>query len=120
VVWSVMVFLLWDVARRGPFRSIRRRIEKVCPIGLDPADDGAARHRQPLEHGAALRVDSTDIALVAFPGAVPQLAVDPGHAGDEAVGLDGAQNGARLRIDLIDLAIAVLPHPQLALGPGEA
>src|SRR3989449_6559739 len=95
-------------------------IEQVCPVGLDPADAGAARHLQPLEHRAALRVDSADIALVALPGAVPQLAVDPGHAGDEAVGLDGAQNGARLGIDLIDPAIAVLPHPQLALGPGEA
>jgi len=29
-------------------------------------------------------------------------------------------NGARLGIDLVDLAIAVLPHPQAALGPGEA
>src|SRR4029077_6108679 len=95
-------------------------IEQVCPVGLDPADAGAARHLQPLEHGAALRIDSADIALVAFPGAVPQLAVDPGHAGDEAVGLDGAQNGARLGIDLVDLAIAVLPHPQTALGPREA
>ena len=66
------------------------------------------------------RVDAADVALVAFPGAVPQLAVDPGHAGDEAVGLDGAQDGAGLGIDLVDLAIAVLPHPQAALGPGEA
>src|SRR5207253_10606489 len=95
-------------------------IEQVCPVGLEPADTGAARHLQPLEHGAALRIDSADIALVVFPGAVPQLAVDPGHAGDEAVGLDGAHNGARLGIDLVDLAIAVLPHPQAALGPGEA
>src|SRR5258708_10768766 len=95
-------------------------IEQVCPVGLDPADAGAAQHLQPLEHGAVLRVDSTDIAFVAFPGGVPQLAVDPGHAGDEAVGLDGAHNGARLGIDLVDLAIAVLPHPQAALGPSEA
>src|SRR5207249_439905 len=95
-------------------------IEQVCAVGFESADGGAARHLEPLEHGAAPRVDSTDIALVAFPGAVPQLAVDPGHAGDESVGLDGAQNGTRLGIDLVDLAIAVLPHPQAALGPGEA
>ena len=51
---------------------------------------------------------------------MPQLAVDPGHAGDEAVGLDGAQDGAGVGIDLVDLAIAVLPHPQAALGPRQA
>src|SRR5260370_37148355 len=68
-------------------------IEQVCPVGLEPPDAGAARHLQPLEHGAAFRVDSADIALVAFPGAAPQLAVDPGHAGDEARALAGAQNG---------------------------
>ena len=95
-------------------------IEEVGAVGLEAADAGAARHLQPLEHGAALRVDAADVALVAFPGAVPQLAVDPGHAGDEAVGLDGAQDGAGLGIDLVDLAIAVLPDPQAALGPGEA
>ena len=37
------------------------------------------------------------LALVAFPGAVPQLAVDPGHAGDEAVRLDGAHDRAGRR-----------------------
>src|SRR5207244_11153834 len=95
-------------------------IEQVCPVGLEPADDGATRHLQALEHSAALWVDSADVALVAFPGAVPQLAVDPGHAGDKAVGLDGAQNGAGLGIEVVDLAIAVLAHPQAALGPSEA
>src|SRR6202035_2406588 len=50
---------------------------------------------------------------------VPELAVDPGHAGDEAVGLDGAQDRSGLRIDLIDFAGAVVPDPQRAFGPGE-
>jgi hypothetical protein len=34
----------------------------------------------------------TKIALVTFPGAMPELSVDPGDSGDEAVGLDGAKN----------------------------
>ena len=67
-----------------------------------------------------LRIDAPQIALVAFPGAVPELAVDPGDAGDEAVGLDGAQDRAGFGIDLMDLALAVLPDPERAFGPGEA
>ena len=50
-----------------------------------------------LQHLAGLRIDAPQVALVAFPGAVPQLAVDPGDAGDEAVGLDGAQDRSRSR-----------------------
>ncbi len=116
---AVFLCSVSDGARRGPFRSAAAAIEEVGAVGLEPADAGAARHLEPLEHGAALRVDAADLALVAFPGAVPQLAVDPGHAGDEAVGLDGANDRAGLGIDLVDLAIAVLPDPQAALGPGE-
>src|SRR2546429_4315661 len=55
-----------------------------------------------------------------FPGAVPQLAVHPGDAGDEAVGLQGAQHRPGVGIDLMDLAAVVLPHPQRALGPGHS
>src|SRR5881628_1300665 len=51
-------------------------IKEVGPVGLEPADAGAERHLQPLEHAAALRVDAAEFARVAFPGAVPQLAVD--------------------------------------------
>src|SRR5260370_35850883 len=94
-------------------------IKQVCPIGLEPADHGIARHFEPLEHVAGLRVDPADVALLPFPGPVPQLAVHPGHAGDEAVGFDGALDDAGLRINLVDLAIAVLPHPQTALRPGQ-
>ena len=65
-------------------------------------------------------IDAADVALVAFPGAVPQLAVDPRHAGDKPIGFDGAQNGAGLGIDLVNLAITVLPHPQTAFGPCKA
>ena len=40
-----------------------------------------------LENLARLGIDAADIAAVAVPGGVPQLAVDPGDAGDEAVGI---------------------------------
>ena len=60
------------------------------------------------------------LALVTFPGGVPELAIDPGDTGDEAVGLDGAKDGACLRIDLVDLAVPVLSDPERSFGPGEA
>ena len=50
---------------------------------------------------------------------MPELAVDPGDAGDEAVGLDGAEDRAGLGIDLMDLAVAVLPDPECPFGPGQ-
>jgi len=104
--------LLWTSTRRGPVRSIRRRNRTglhrriSSPLWRPPRGISS-----PLEHGAALRVDSADLALVAFPGAVPQLAVDPGHAGDEAVGLDGAHNGRPSGDRSVDLAIAGTAPP---------
>src|SRR5262245_47037162 len=95
-------------------------IKKIRPVRLEPADRGAVRHLQPFEYGAALRVDSSDVALVCLPGPVPELAVDPRHAGDEAVRLDGAHDRAGCGIDLVDFAIAVLPDPQTAFCPGES
>ena len=47
---------------------------------------------------------AAQLAFVAFPRGVPQLAVDPGHAGDEAVGLDGPLDRTRGRIDADELA----------------
>ena len=48
---------------------------------------------------------------------MPEFAVDPGDAGNDTVGLDGAQNGSRLGIDLVNLPAAVLPHPERAFRP---
>src|SRR6185369_9505630 len=95
-------------------------IEEVGAVGLEPAHARARGHLEAFEDGAALGIDATDLALVAFPRAVPQLAVDPRHAGHEAVRFDRAQHRARRRVDAVDLAIAVLPDPQASLGPGEA
>jgi hypothetical protein len=50
---------------------------------------------------------------------VPELAVDPGHSGDKAPGLDAAKNGAGLRIDLVDLLRPILAHPERSLSPCE-
>src|SRR5262249_20280586 len=60
-----------------------------------------------------------DVAFVAFPGAVPEIAVDPSDAGDDAVGLDGAEDRSRLGIDLVDLAAPMLANPERAFVPGE-
>ena len=51
---------------------------------------------------------------------MPELAVDPGDPGDEAVGLDGAKNRPCLGIDLMDLPVPILPHPERPFGPCEA
>ena len=48
---------------------------------------------------------------------VPELAFDPGDAGDEAVRLDRAKNRPRLGIDLMDLPFPILPDPERAFGP---
>ena len=66
-----------------------------------------------------LGIDAPHVALVALPGAVPELAVDPGDAGDEAIGLDGAEHGSGLGIDLVDPAVAMLADPERPFGPGE-
>src|SRR5439155_10606483 len=58
-------------------------------------------------------------ALVTFPGAVPELSVDPGDPGDEAGGLDRAKNRPCLGIDLMDLPVSILPHPERPFGPRE-
>jgi len=50
---------------------------------------------------------------------VPELAVDPGDAGNDAVGFDGAKNDSRFGIDLMDLPASVLPHPERPFGPRE-
>ena len=50
---------------------------------------------------------------------MPQLAIDPGDPGDEAVGFDGAKERPCLGIDLMDLPVPILSHPERPFGPGE-
>ena len=82
------------------------------PSELESRHADSRRHFEALQDLAGFRINTPHIAVVAFPRAVPELAVDPGDAGDDAVGLDGAQDGAGLRIDLMDLAAAMLPDPK--------
>src|SRR5918992_2729239 len=91
--------------------------EQIAAIGLEPRHAHSGRHLEPLQDLSRSRIDPPHIALVTFPGAVPELAVDPGDPGDEAVGLDGAKNRPCLGIDLMDLP--VLPHPECPFGPRE-
>src|SRR4030095_11760177 len=62
--------------------------EPIAAIGLEPRDVYSRRHLHRLQNLPGSRIDSAQIALITLPGAVPKLSVDPGDAGDEAVGLD--------------------------------
>src|SRR5208282_2655260 len=93
--------------------------ELIAAIGLEPRHAHSGRHLEPLQDRSRARIDSPQIALVTFPGAVPELAVDPGDPGDEAVGVDGAKNRSCLGIDLMDLPVPILPHPERPFGPRE-
>ena len=66
--------------------------EPIAAIGLEPRHAHAGRHLELFQDLSRSRVDPPHVALVAFPSAVPELAVDPGDAGNEAVGFDGAKN----------------------------
>src|SRR4029077_9520966 len=108
-------------ADRSHLATRRTPAEEALPaIGFEPGHLHSGWHVELLEHPAALRIDSPQVALAFFQRAVPELAIDPGHAGDEAVGFDRAQNFPRLRVDLMDLAITVLPDPERPLRPCEA
>src|SRR6266540_3096976 len=95
-------------------------VENAGAVGLEAAHDDAGGHLEALEDLARLRIDAAEIAVLALHGAVPELAVHPGDAGDEAIRFDRAQDGAGLGVDLVDLAGAVLADPERPLGPGQA
>src|SRR5690606_1413592 len=54
-----------------------------------------------------------------LPRAVPELAIDPGDAGDEAIGFDCTQHLTRLGTDLIDPTSAMLADPERPFCPGK-
>src|SRR5712672_3630181 len=93
--------------------------ELIAAIGLEPRHGHAGRHLDPLQDLSRSRIDSPQVAIVTLPGAVPELSVDPGNPGDEAVGLDGAEDRPGFGIDLMDLPVPILPHPERPFGPGE-
>src|ERR1700752_3886745 len=100
----------------GPFSSAE---ELIGAIGLEPGHADSRRHLQPFENLSGSRINSPQITLVTFPGGVPQLSVDPGDPGDEAVGLDGAKNGAGVGTDFMNLAVPILSDPKRTSPPRE-
>src|SRR5216684_973618 len=93
--------------------------ELIAAIGLEPRNAHAVRHLEPLQDLSGSGIDSPQIALVTFPGAVPELSVDPRDPGDETVGFDRAENRPRFGIDLMDLPVSILPDPERTFGPRE-
>src|SRR5918992_3191205 len=94
--------------------------EPITAIGLESRHVHAGRHLEFLQHFSRSRIDSSQFALVTFPGGMPELAVDPRNTGDEAVGLDGAKNRPCFGIDVMDLAVSILPHPERPFRPRES
>ncbi len=93
--------------------------EQIASIGFEPGDPHTRRHFEPLQNLSRSGIDSPQIAAVLFPGAVPELSLDPGDSGDEAGALDGAKNRACFGIHLMDLPVFILPDPERPFGPGE-
>src|SRR5262249_18789277 len=86
--------------------------EPIITIRLEPRHANARRHLEPLQNLTRSGIDSPHVAVVTFPGSVPQLAVDPGDPGHDAIGLDGPKNRSRFWIDLMNLAAPMLPDPE--------
>src|SRR5262249_37498192 len=91
----------------------------IAAVGFAPRHVRARRHLEPFQDLSRSGIDAPHVALVTLPGAVPELSVDPGDPGDEAVGLDGAENRPGPRIDLMNLPLPILPDPERPFGPGE-
>src|SRR5271166_4489449 len=66
--------------------------EPIAAIGFEPRYANSGWHLEPLQDLSRSRIDAPQFAFVTFQVGVPELAVDPGDPGDEAVGLDGAKN----------------------------
>jgi hypothetical protein len=63
---------------------------------------------------------ASQFALVAFPGGLPEFAIDPAQAFDLAVRGDGAQDGVGWRIGLMIAVFAVLADPECAPAQADA
>jgi hypothetical protein len=109
----------WAGGRLSPSRPFLRRRRAGRRHRTRARHAHSGRHLEPLQDLSRSRIDSPQLALVTFQGAVPELAVDPGDPGDEALGLDGAKNGPCLGIDLMDLPVPILPHRERPFGPRE-
>jgi hypothetical protein len=93
--------------------------ELITAIRLEARHAHSRRHLKALQDLSRARINTPQIALVTFQGAVPELSIIPGDPRDEAVGLDGAKNCPCMGINLMDLPVPILPHPERPIGPGE-
>src|ERR1035438_1045766 len=82
--------------------------EAIAAIGLEPGHTHAGRHIESLQDLSRSGIDSPHIALLTFPGRVPELSVDPRDSGDEAVGFDDAKDRPCFGIDLMDLPAPII------------
>jgi hypothetical protein len=92
--------------------------EGIAAVGINPRYGRAGRHLDLFQHLSSLGIDPPEIALVPLPGAVPEFAVDPGYAGDEAVGLDGAFSVGNLM--MVSVLLRVKPSGILGKYPNLA
>src|SRR5206468_8427636 len=76
-------------------------------------------HLERLQCLPCPRIDAPDRALVPLPGSMPELAPHPGHAGDEAVGLDRPDGLSGFGVDLMDLSVPILADPERPFRPRE-
>jgi hypothetical protein len=108
-------------AHDSHFAAASAAIEKpIAAIGLKSGHARSRRHRDRLQHVTAAWIDAPHLALIAFPGAVPEFAIYPCQPGDETIRLDRARNRACFEIDLMNLARPVMSDPERSFGPGEA
>src|SRR5262245_41861374 len=93
--------------------------EKVAAVGLESRDSDSGRHVEPIQDLSRSSIHAPDVALVPFPSAVPELAVDPGDPRHDALGFDRAKDSAGLGIDLMDLSVSIVTDPERSFGPRE-
>src|SRR5580692_1708888 len=91
--------------------------ESIGAVGFEPGYDDTGQHVEAFENAPSLRVDAAQLGLFVLPGGMPQVTIDPGHARDETVRVDGAQDRPCLRIDLVNQLLLVLPDPERSLMP---
>src|SRR5436190_492540 len=90
--------------------------EAIAAIGLEPRNAHSGRHLERFQDLPRSRIDSPQIALITFPGGVPELSVDPGDPGDEAVGLDGAKRLPARRIEGVQRLSGSKPDVPAVIG----
>ncbi len=111
----------WAGGRPSPSRSslLRRRTDRRhrTRAPTRPRHGGMSSRSRTSPVRGSSRLTSLSLA---FPGAVPELPVDPRDARDEAIGLDGPKNRAGFGIDLMDLPRRDTGPPRATLRPTRA